>query len=123
MTQATVIIGDWLVDRNTNSLQRDKERATLQPLSMDILLYLAEHSDRVVTSQELLDTFWQRRVVGDDAVHRRIANLRKSLGDNARNPTYIQTTSKRGYRLIAPVRYPAAANGKKVTPKCRFGCA
>ncbi len=110
MKQPTVTIGDWLVDRDTNSLHRDGERTTLQPLSMDILLYLAEHSDRVVTSQELLDTFWQRRVVGDDAVHRRIASLRKSLGDKARNPTYIQTTSKRGYRLIAPVRYPAAAS-------------
>jgi hypothetical protein len=57
----------------------------------------------VVSSEELIDHFWKNRVVGDDAVHRRIADLRKKLGDDTRHPTYISTISKRGYRLVAPV--------------------
>jgi len=108
MSPSVVTIGDWVVDRDTNSIRREEESRKLQPLSIDVLLYLAEHADRLVSSQELLDTLWPRRVVGDDAVHRRIANLRKMLGDSSRNPKYIRTVSKRGYRLIASVGQPEA---------------
>lgn len=108
MTPSVVTIGVWAVDRDTNSIRRDEETRKLQPLSINVLLYLAEHSDRVVTNQELLDTLWPRRMVGDDAVHRRIANLRKMLGDSSRDPKYIRTVSKRGYRLIASVGHPVA---------------
>lgn len=108
MTQSGVTIGDWVVDRDTNSIHREEESRKLQPLSIDVLLYLAEHADRLVTNQELLDTLWPRRIVGDDAVHRRIANLRKMLGDSSRDPKYIRTVSKRGYRLIASVGHPVA---------------
>ena len=83
---------------------------------MDILVYLARRAGAVVTAQELLDTFWQRRFVGDDAVHRRIADIRRHLGDDSRNPRYILTVPKRGYRLIAdvgpaPATTPAGSNG------------
>lgn len=108
MSQSVITIGDWVVDRDTNSICREEESRKLQPLSIDVLLYLAEHSDRIVSNQELLDALWSRRFVGDDAVHRRIANLRKALGDSSRNPAYIRTVSKRGYRLIAGVGHPAA---------------
>lgn len=106
MTSSVVTIGVWAVDRDTNSIRCDEETRKLQPLSINVLLYLAEHSDRVVTNQELLDKLWPRRIVGDDAVHRRIANLRKMLGDSSRDPKYIRTVSKRGYRLIASVGHP-----------------
>lgn len=108
MPPSVVTIGDWIVDRDTNSIRRDEENRRLQPLSIDVLLYLAKHADRLVTTHELLDTLWPRRIVGDDAVHRRIANLRKMLGDSSRDPKYILTVSKRGYRLIASVGHPAA---------------
>lgn len=75
---------------------------------MDILMYLAGRPGEVVTTQELLDTFWQRRIVGDDAVHRRIADLRRHLGDNSKNPSYIRTIPKRGYQLIAAVEWRQA---------------
>jgi DNA-binding winged helix-turn-helix (wHTH) protein len=99
----TLQIGEWIVDFASNSMSRDGVITPVQPLSMSILRYLAEHGDRVVSSEELIDHFWKNRVVGDDAVHRRIADLRKKLGDDTRHPTYISTISKRGYRLLAPV--------------------
>ena len=99
-------IGDWTADYGSNSISRNGATKLIQPLSMSILLYLADNADRVVSSQELIDQFWANRVVGDDAVHRRIADLRKKLEDDTRHPTYISTTSKRGYRLIANVERP-----------------
>ncbi|HNP62537.1 MAG TPA: SUMF1/EgtB/PvdO family nonheme iron enzyme [Woeseiaceae bacterium] len=112
---ATVKIGDWVVDRDTNSIRRDTAIRQLQPLSINILLYLAEHTDRVVTSNELIEKFWPRRIVGDDAVHRRIADLRKMLEDNAKEPKYIRTISKRGYRLIADVQQGETTVARKST--------
>ncbi len=102
-------LGAWIVNGADNSLSRDGETRHVQPLSMNILLYLAEHADRVVTSDELIGHFWKRRIVGDDAVHRRIADLRKKLGDDAREPTYIRTISKRGYQLVAKAEWTTAA--------------
>lgn len=97
-------VGDWTVHPDTNCLVRDGLSYSVQPLSMDVLLHLAERPGAVVTAQELIDRYWPNRIVGDDAVHRRIADLRKKLGDDARQPTYIDSIPKRGYRLIADVR-------------------
>lgn len=113
-----VKIGDWIVRADSNSLSSDGVTRTIQPLSMDILLYLAERQGTVVPAQELLDAFWANRVVGDDAVHRRIADLRRNLGDDSKNPAYIETLSKRGYRLVADVKRlapePTVRRGKLV---------
>ena len=105
---SALTVGQWTVRPEVNRLVRGDESVTIQPLSMDILVYLAERPGVVVTPQELLDTFWERRVVGDDAVHRRVADLRRHLGDDARHPRYIETIPKRGYRLVASVTDGAA---------------
>lgn len=104
MQDDAIIVGDWVVIHDRNCVRRGDEERRLQPLSLDILVYLANNAPRVVTSDELIDRFWQGRVVGDDAVHRRIADLRRVLDDDARNPRYIRTISKRGYQLVADVK-------------------
>ncbi|MEZ5560011.1 MAG: SUMF1/EgtB/PvdO family nonheme iron enzyme [Pseudomonadales bacterium] len=103
-------IGDWIVRPSVNRIQRGAESRPLQPQSMNVLVYLAGRAGEVVSSEELLTAFWPGRYVGDDAVHRRIADLRKQLGDDARQPRYIQTVQKRGYRLLAEVRSSAAVS-------------
>jgi TolB-like protein len=57
----------------------------------------------------LLSIVWPRVVVGDEALTQSIIKLRKAFGDNPRSPAFIETISKRGYRLIAPVRQVGAA--------------
>jgi DNA-binding winged helix-turn-helix (wHTH) protein len=96
-------IGDCSVRPSLNLIEQAGCSILLQPQSMDVLVYLAERAGDVVSSDELLDAIWPNRVVGDDAVHRRIAYLRKQLRDDARHPRYIQTVPKRGYRLVAEV--------------------
>jgi len=116
-------LGHWTVRPDTNQLVQDDESVSIQPLSMDILVYLMRRAGTVVTPQELLDTYWVNRVVGDDAVHRRIADLRRHLGDDARNPRYIQTIPKRGYRLVAPVsglEEPAAPSPPAAPARSRW---
>lgn len=77
---------------------------------VEVLGYLARRAGEVVSREELLSTVWPGVVVGDDALTQAIIKLRKALGDDAHNPTYIETISKRGYRLIAPVQGVAATS-------------
>jgi DNA-binding winged helix-turn-helix (wHTH) protein len=75
------------------------QTVSVEPRSMDVLAYLASHSGQVITQQELFDALWPDTVFSPGAIQRCIAQLRKAMGDNARNPTFISTHSKRGYCL------------------------
>jgi len=57
----------------------------------------------VVSKEQILDRVWQGRLVSESALTRNAAELRQALGDSERSPRYIETITKRGYRLIAPV--------------------
>lgn len=102
-TELLLKIGSWSFDPAGNRLLGDAGATHLEPKAIEVLVYLALHSGRVVAREELLAKVWPGVVVGDDTLTQAIIKLRKALGDDARRPTYIETVSKRGYRLIAPV--------------------
>lgn len=108
-------LGDWVVRPSLDVIERNGESVSLQPQSMDVLVYLARRAGEVVSNEELLAAIWPGRIVGDDAVHRRIAYLRRQLQDDARQPRYIQTVPKRGYRLIAEVDAPASVPAERTS--------
>lgn len=97
-------VGEWTADPEANKLSRDGRIVRIEPKAMDLLMLLAARAGNVVTRNELLATIWPGVVVGDEALTQEINKLRKALGDNSRSPSYIETVTKRGYRLIAPVR-------------------
>jgi DNA-binding winged helix-turn-helix (wHTH) protein/TolB-like protein/Flp pilus assembly protein TadD len=124
--RARLRIGAWSADPETNALSRDRESVRIEPKSMDVLMLLAGRAGRVVSREELFAAVWPDVVVGDEALTQTIIKLRKALGDNSRSPSYIETISKRGYRLIAPVRKddavertPAAAMSASSQPPSR----
>jgi DNA-binding winged helix-turn-helix (wHTH) protein/TolB-like protein/Tfp pilus assembly protein PilF len=98
------LIGDWSVEPALDALQRGGESVRLEPKAMELLVALASRPGEVVSREELLSTVWPGVVVGDEALSQAVTKLRKALGDDVRAPTYIETISKRGYRLIAPVK-------------------
>ena len=98
-------IGDWLVDRATNEICRGSELVHLEPKVVDLLIALAQRADQVVSREELLAQVWNGVVVGEDVLTQGVIKLRKALGDSSKEPVYIQTIPKRGYRLIAPVTW------------------
>ena len=95
--------GQWLIEPHLNRIRRGDEEKQLEPLSMNVLACLVEHAGEVVASDALLEQFWPGRFVEESTIHRRIAQIRRVLGDDARHPVYIETISKRGYRAIASV--------------------
>lgn len=77
----------------------------LDPLTMRLLLYLADNAGRVIALQELLDAVWPNVVVTPQSVYNTVAQLRRTLGDLADAPTYIANIPRKGYRLIAKVEH------------------
>jgi serine/threonine-protein kinase len=96
-------VGDWLVEPSLNRLSRGDATVRLDVKSMDLLLCLVEHAGEVVPTRRLVDRVWRVEAVAVGTLTHAMAELRKALGDDAREPTYIETVPKRGYRLIAPV--------------------
>ena len=100
---ARLRVGEWRVDSARNEVSRGDETVRLEPKVVEVLVHLAARPGDVISREELLSAVWPGVVVGDDALTQAIIKLRKALGDDAHKPTYIETISKRGYRLIAPV--------------------
>lgn len=98
-----VRIGEWWAERTSNRLGRCGETVRIEPKAMEVLMALAARAGEVVSREALLAEVWPGVVVGDEALTQSVIKLRRALGDNPRAPAYIETISKRGYRLIAPV--------------------
>lgn len=100
-------IGKWRVTPDENTVSLDNQTEHLEPLTMQTLVFFASRAGEVVSRTELEQAVWKGAVVSYDSVTNTVIKLRKALGDNARNPTYIATIPKRGYQLIAEVRQEA----------------
>ena len=115
-------IGEWLVCSETDTLQSDTAQHKLERRAMEALLVLAERAGHVVMKDELIAAVWGRLAVSDHSVAMVISQLRRAFGDDARSPRYIETITKRGYRLIAACEPVATevrrgADSLALTPK------
>ncbi len=97
-------VNDLELDTLRGCLRRNGEEIHLKPKAFQILVYLLAHRDRLVPKEELLDQFWKDTAVSDDILAQSIAELRRALGDSPRNPLYLKTVPKRGYRFVAGVQ-------------------
>jgi Tol biopolymer transport system component/DNA-binding winged helix-turn-helix (wHTH) protein len=100
-------VGEWTVQPSLNRLARGGEEVRVEPKVMQVLEALAETPGEVVTREALVAKVWSGVFVSDDVLHRAIRELRRAFGDDTASPQYVETIRKRGYRLIAPVRFDA----------------
>jgi Tol biopolymer transport system component/DNA-binding winged helix-turn-helix (wHTH) protein len=105
----TFVIADWRVEPAAGRLVRGDVELRLRPQVMDLLLSLARRPGDVFSKAELLDAVWGTRFVSESALTTAIGELRDALDDEAKEPRFIQTVPKRGYRLVAEVSVPPAA--------------
>src|SRR5271157_3659541 len=82
----------------------DDERIRLTTTAFAMLHYLVERAGRRVTQDELLEALWPDTFVQPEVLKSHILNLRHALGDDAKQPRFIETLPRRGYQFIAPVR-------------------
>ena len=111
-------IGTWTAHPDHNQLVHGKDKVKLEPRIMQVLVFLAQHADEVVSREHILEAVWKDVVVSDEVLTNAVRELRKVLGDDAKEPQFIQTIPKQGYRLIAPVfrdvARPVARRGRTV---------
>ncbi|HKC65279.1 MAG TPA: DPP IV N-terminal domain-containing protein [Pyrinomonadaceae bacterium] len=84
-------------------LWKDDRAVQVEPKAFQVLLFLIENRGRLVEKRELLDAVWKETFVTENALTREIAQLRKALGESAREAKYIETVPTKGYRFIADV--------------------
>jgi len=88
--------------RHTDS--GEEERIRLQPRPFALLRYLVEHAGQLVTEDEILKAVWPKLYVQPESIKTQLHQIRKVLGDDPKNPRYIETVPRRGHQFIAPVR-------------------
>jgi len=96
-------IGIWLVQPGLNTISQNGTTRQLEPKVMEVLVCLAHHAGETLPKEQLLKTIWPDTFVSDDVLIRSISEIRRAFEDDPREPKFIQTISKRGYRLVAPV--------------------
>jgi len=96
-------VGEWVVIPAENRLNSRHDSRRIEPRTMEVLVCLAERAGDVVSKTALIDYVWEGRFISEGTLTNAIAELRAALGDDARDPRFIETIPKRGYRLVAAV--------------------
>ncbi len=94
---------DFVLDVDAYRLERNAVPLALEPKAFNLLLLLIESPGHVFTKQEIFERLWPGTAVTDHALTRVVAQLRRVLGDDARDGRYIETVPTRGYRWIPKV--------------------
>src|SRR5919106_3836039 len=99
---------DYELDLQRYALRYAGKLVKLEPQVFNILVYLIQHRDRVVTKAEILEQLWPGRFVSEATLTSRVMAARRAVGDRGREQRIIQTVHGRGYRFIVPVEERSA---------------
>jgi TolB-like protein len=97
------VFEDCEVDVVRRELRRGGQAVHVEPQVFDVLVYLIQHRERVVTKDELLKAVWEDRIVSDATLDSRISAARQAIGDTGRRQSLLRTVARRGFRLICEV--------------------
>jgi len=100
-TNAKLRVGAWCIDPASGDMTRGCDTVRLDPRTLRLLLCLTERHGEIVSADELLAQVWPGVVVTPDSVYQAIASLRRLLGDDPKQATYIVTVPRQGYRMVA----------------------
>src|SRR6478752_6728407 len=93
------------------SLIKAGEVLPVEPKAFRVLLILLRNPQKLITKEELLNAVWGDAAVTENSLTRSIALLRRLLGDDIRNPRYIETVATVGYRFVSKVEVSEGASG------------
>jgi TolB-like protein/DNA-binding winged helix-turn-helix (wHTH) protein/Tfp pilus assembly protein PilF len=98
-----VAFGEYQLDTKTRTLQREGRRIPIQSKAFDLLAYLIEHRDQVVSSDELLDALWPGLHVTPAALSTAVQKARQAVGDDGEHQAVLKTEHGKGFRFVAEV--------------------
>lgn len=101
--------GEFVLDTARYELRRGDEVVKVEPQVFDVMTQLVSNHDRFVSKEELFDTVWGGRFVGEAALTSRIKAARRALGDDGESQRFIRTVRGRGYQFVGAIVAEAAA--------------
>ncbi|MGE0419864.1 MAG: winged helix-turn-helix domain-containing protein, partial [Acetobacteraceae bacterium] len=109
------VIGSCRIDTNTYEVHRDGVPVSVEPQVFDLLCFLVESRDRIVTRDEIVERVWNGRIVSDAAISGRIKAARRAIGDDGKTQSMIRTIHRRGIRFVGDVKFNDAEQDKPDT--------
>ncbi|MBI3775263.1 MAG: winged helix-turn-helix domain-containing protein [Gammaproteobacteria bacterium] len=103
---------EFELDADNARLTRNAQPVPLAPKAFDLLCTLVRHSGQLLTKDKLLDLVWGHQHVSESVLKNVISELRAALSDDAKQPRYIETVARRGYRFVKPEYLQTAPDAK-----------
>jgi TolB-like protein len=101
---------DYTLDCARRELRLDTQPVALEPQVFDLLVYLVENRERVVSKDDVIASVWGGRIVSDSTLTSRINAARKAVGDSGESQKLIKTIARKGFRFIGAVREMSGAD-------------
>ena len=98
------LFADHALDTDRRELRRGSEPIAVEPQVFDLLIYLVQNRDRVVSKDDLIASVWGGRIVSDSTLTSRINAARKAVGDSGEDQKLIRTIARKGLRFVGVVR-------------------
>jgi TolB-like protein/cytochrome c-type biogenesis protein CcmH/NrfG len=98
------LFSNYVLDPDRRELTRGGEALPVEPQVFDLLAYLIESRNHVVTKDDLIERIWGGRAVSDSTLTSRINAARKAVGDNGKDQAVIRTIARKGFRFVGDVR-------------------
>src|SRR5262245_45511633 len=98
------LFSDHVLDTGRRELRRGAALIAVEPQVFDLLTYLLENRDRVVSKNDLIASVWSGRIVSDSTLASRLNAARRAVGDSGEAQRLIRTVARRGIRFVADVR-------------------
>src|SRR5882672_6941133 len=105
--QVQFLFADHTLDTDRRELRRGSEGVAVEPQVFDLLVYLVQNRDRVVSKDDLIASVWGGRIVSDSTLTSRINAARKAVGDSGDEQKLIRTIARKGLRFVGAVRTQA----------------
>jgi pimeloyl-ACP methyl ester carboxylesterase/DNA-binding winged helix-turn-helix (wHTH) protein len=110
------VFGDYSLDAGRRELRRGAALVDLEPQVFDLLIYLIENRDRVVSKDDLIASVWHGRIVSESTLTSRITAARKAIGDSGEHQALIRTMARKGIRFTGDVSERAALKEQTAPP-------
>ena len=117
MPSEVVQLGQFVLDVSRYELSSGGKPVRMERIPMDLLILLVREKGRLVGREEIIERLWGKDVHfdTDNGINTAIRKIRRTLGEDAEKPQYIETVLGKGYRFKIPLEL-AISNGDKSSP-------
>jgi TolB-like protein len=108
------LFSDYALDIDRRELRRGAELISVGPQVFDLLVFLVENRERVVSKDDLFEAVWSGRIVSESTLTTHINAVRKAVGDTGDEQSLIRTIPRKGFRFVGEIREEQASKGQNL---------